>query len=154
VLWLLLLGCDASPAPQVFIALGRDFAPFRSWTRFSLGDAPLEGHPDGPRFGYVKEPPRGGAYPIGSIIVKSVEVTPDEQSWSLFAMVKRGGGYNADGARGWEYFTLALTSDGAPIVLQRGASPIGYEGGVGCNRCHAVAGAEKTDYILSPALQP
>ena len=50
-------GCSGGELGSVptFIALQSDFAPYRSWTRVALGDAPLEGHPPGPRFGFVKD---------------------------------------------------------------------------------------------------
>ncbi len=64
-------------------------------------------------------------------------------------MVKRGGGFNAAGARGWEFFELSLeTAAGGsivPAVRWRGEGPSmgdGYtvpDGGVilSCNHCHA-----------------
>ena len=37
--------------------------------------------------------------------------TGTPESWDVFAMVKRGGGFNRDGALDWEYFLLRLTPD-------------------------------------------
>jgi hypothetical protein len=162
-------GCGGTGGSgEVFIALQSDFADFLTWQKTALGDEPLEGHPAGERFGYVKQPLAAGmpAYPVGAMIVKTVEVMPDEQSWDLFAMVKRGGNYNAAGARNWEFFTLSVSAGGVPLIASRGSNPSDAPGatghgysdptgsGVTCNRCHGADGAEKTDFILSPLLAP
>jgi hypothetical protein len=181
LLFLLLMSCDNSPQPEgVFIALQRDFADFLSWQKFDFGDAPLAGHPVGARYGYVKEVLQPGekAYPVGDIIVKTVEVPPSpspspwpdpipQQQWDLFAMAKRGGDFNASGARNWEFFTLRINPDGVPVILARGidASDVpdtsgghGYTGANGnvirCNNCHGDPTMAKVDYILNPQLEP
>jgi hypothetical protein len=41
----------------------------------------------------------------------------------IHAMAKRGSGFNASGALGWEYFELLLSKQGAPYILWRGAKP-------------------------------
>ncbi len=161
-------GCDDSVG-EVFIALQSDFADFRDWQMTDLGDAPLAGHPAGERTAFVKTPlPLGApAYPIGEIIVKTVAVTPDDETtWDLFGMVKRGGDYNAGGARNWEYFLMKLPANGAaPTITARGTSPTDAPGSqsaymdssgmaIPCNNCHGAPGAEKTDFILAPGLQP
>ena len=164
----LLCGCDAGTAPKVFIALQRDFADFQSWKQVYFGDDVIEGHPTGPRYGYVNHPLAVGdtQYPIGTIIVKVVEVMPSPQAWDIFAMAKRGGNFNADGAKNWEFFTLALNAGGAPVILARGtdatvvdgAGGHGYTGANGnllrCNNCHGDPLEAKNDYVLSPVLQP
>ncbi len=167
----LLGGCSGDDG-EVFIAQPIDFAPFRSWARYSLGDVPLQGHPPGPRFGYLKQAaPKGASeYPVGSIIVKTVETTTDPTQWDIFAMVKRGGGYNPDGALNWEFFLLRIDPSGNPLLLARGANPAdpspdagtvpggSYQdtGGTGvtCNRCHGAPGTQQNDHILSAALAP
>jgi len=178
-LLLLLIGCSGGQDPTVFIALQRDFASFRTWQKFSFGDGPLEGHPAGARYGYVKETlaPGEKAYPVGDIIVKTIETPPSpspspwpspipEQSWDLFAMAKRGGNFNADGAKNWEFFTLSINSDGTPVILARGidasdvpnAAGHGYTGANGniirCNGCHGDPTMASHDFILNPELQP
>jgi len=164
------LGCDSTPSSGVFIALQSDFAPFRTWPRVFVGDGPLEGHPAGPRYGYVKQKPPVGAteYPVGSIIVKTVEAGTTPQDWDIFGMVKRGGNFNAAGALNWEFFTLHINANDIPVIISQGTNPSDgdADGGVGhgytdtsgtgvtCNRCHGVAGTESHDHILSTILAP
>src|SRR5262245_4827739 len=152
-----------------FIALDSDFADFRSWKRVPLGDAPLVGHPPGQRFGYLNHAaPRGAtAYPVGTLIVKTVEATPVPEQWEIFAMGKRGGNFNAGGARNWEFFRLRF-GGGVVHIVSRGLTAIDPEadGGGGylgnlesgfadlCNGCHGTPASAATDHILSPALQP
>ena len=71
-------------------------------------------------------------------------------------MVKRGCDYNADGARGWEWFELSPGSigGGKENILWRGAAPpadrtYGDIGG-GCNACHAGTCA-RNDSVCSDA---
>jgi hypothetical protein len=167
-LGILALGCDEGHS-LTFIALDGDFAGFRGWRRVPLGDAPLVGHPPGPRFGYVSRDAGKGAmaYPLGTIIVKTVEPTAAPETWELFAMAKRGGGFNAEGARDWEFFRLRWVA-GAPHILSRGLNAIdpeadgggGYTGNLGdvfaglCNGCHGTKASAATDHVLSPALAP
>jgi hypothetical protein len=153
---------------NVYVPLPGDFAEFRSWTRIFLGDGPLEGHPAGPRYGYVKVKPGPTEYPIGAIIVKTVEVGDSSQSWDLFGMAKRGGGYNSGGALDWEFFTMVMSDQDVPVIVNAGTNPQdadrdaglghGYSdpsgSGVTCNRCHGVAGTERSDHILSALLAP
>jgi hypothetical protein len=162
------LGCDEGHA-TTFVALESNFADFRAWRRVPLGSDPLPGHPPGPRFGYVnRSAPRGQkAYSVGTIIVKTVEPSTAPETWELFAMTKRGGDFNAEGARDWEFFRLRWVN-GAPRILPRGRNAIdpegeggaGYFGNLGdafanmCNGCHGTAASAATDHVLSPALAP
>src|SRR5262245_56073617 len=61
-----------------FIALQRDFQDFRSWRRVLVAEAAaaaIEGtHPAGPRYAYVNGAAAAGAFPVATIIVKTVEV--------------------------------------------------------------------------------
>ena len=62
--------------------------------------------------------------------------------------MKRGAGFNADGAAGWEWFQLANGPGDAPTILWRGVGPsdgdaYGADTG-GCNGCHDAA---RWDYI-------
>jgi hypothetical protein len=179
LLFLLLVSCSPKEEPGVFIALQRDFAQFRTWQKFSFGDGPVEGHPIGPRYGFVKQVLQPGekTYPIGDIIVKTIETPPSpspspwpspvpEQQWDIFAMAKRGGGFNAEGAKNWEYFTLHINPDGVPVILARGIDASDVPGGSGhgyvgvtgniirCNGCHGDPNVAKFDYVLDPQLQP
>lgn len=136
-----------------FIAFNTTFAPFRSWPmRHSDGpidDGRLPAGVAGPRDQYINEfPPAGSsAFPVGTVIV---EVRTD--TGKIFASVKRGNGFNAAGAKGWEYFELQE----APVkYIWRGLGPpLGdtYGGDPnGCNNCHVAC--ESNDYICSPVLQ-
>ncbi|MEZ4392738.1 MAG: hypothetical protein R3A48_16735 [Polyangiales bacterium] len=159
-------GCGAEPPAEAgttgaFVALTRDFEPFRTWRRTAVGSGHLAGHGDGPRFVYAnRAPPAGAAYPVGTVLVKTVEPSSDARTWELFAMVKRGGGFNARGAEGWEFFRLAFNDGGDLVMLARGAEPGdgddysggGGDAGAGCNGCHA--GARGSDSILAEALRP
>jgi hypothetical protein len=147
-----------------FVAEASDFDAFRSWPEVALGMGPNPADPPGPRFGFVKNPPSSGVYPVGSIVVKAIERTPVAQDWDVLAMVKRGGWFNPSGARDWEYFLLRVGADEHVAILSRGivledATPdggasYGSTGAIFCDGCHAARGAEAHDYILSPALQP
>src|SRR5262245_10984882 len=99
---------------DVFIAFERDFQAFRTWETFPLGtQEPQElAHLKGMRTDFInRRPPRGATgFAVGTIIVK--EVIPDESTdRQMFAAVKRGGGYNPDGAVGWEWFELGVRAD-------------------------------------------
>jgi hypothetical protein len=145
---------DAGDA--TFIAFSDDFADFQTWTSFYLGEVPPTiNEIAGPRTIYVnKLPPKGSkTFPVGTMIVKAIQVgAPTE--WQIFAMAKRGGGFNEMGAAGWEWFELSLKL-GPVNVVWRGSAPpsgMGYGPGIGgvCNDCH---GAAKTnDYVQSPPL--
>jgi hypothetical protein len=99
-------------------------------------------------------------WPVGSILVKTIEIGATPAEWEIFAMVKRGGGYNPDGAREWEFFRLQINSQGIPIIRARGYNPTDGHGymdmagnEVGCNSCHGAAGTETTDHVLARQLQ-
>lgn len=157
-------GCGSPPPSDAgqFVPLQKDFAQFRSWTRFDLGLGIDPARADGggaivadggsadaavhvglPRVIYLNMVPPSGStsFPVGTILVKTTgdgTATPGE----TFAMAKRGGSYNAKGAAGWEWFELADATDGTPLILWRGIVPPageGYAGIVGgvCNECHA-----------------
>lgn len=165
VLALLLLACaeDPAPTPGEFIAIERDFAGFDQWTVFDRGSQPVGlTHPDGSSFVYVSALPPSGAteFPVGTMIVR-ITTGLDPATWEAHAMVKRGGDYNADGARGWEFFDLQLGSlepPVAPTIRWRGVSPAmgdGYvipDGGafLSCNHCHG--SAVDNDSVLGPEL--
>jgi len=109
--------------------------------------------------------------------VKTIEVPPSpspspwpdaipEQQWDVFAMAKRGGNFNVDGAKNWEFFTLRIDANGVPVILARGidATDTSSSGGHGytaangnvirCNNCHGDPTMAKVDYILNPELEP
>ncbi len=92
------------------MALERDFQGFREWRGGVFEELAARGQTQfaGEQRYFIKGAQRGGReYAVGTMIVKQarLESRPEGQ---LFAMVKRGGDYNAKGARGWEWFELAL----------------------------------------------
>lgn len=140
-----------------FIPLQKDFAGYRQWRVFDLGDGVKDTvHPAGRRIIYLNRTPPSGAagFPVGTILVKTV--TPDDGSPpSVFAMAKRGGTYNSQGALGWEWFELQDGSDGTALIVWRGIAPPAGEGygdiaGGACNTCHGVHA--DNDYVASVAL--
>lgn len=145
-----------------FIAFNRDFNDFRAWPRVSLGRFTAGGHLEGPvQYAYVSAPrdPATGRFPRGARIVRSLE-DGDPTRWGLFAMAKRGGGYNAAGASGWEFFRLVIDAAGEVQIVSRGLNatqagdPYDIGEGTGCNTCHGLEDARPYDSILSPALRP
>lgn len=160
LLAVLLIACSAPAEVQPttsrdpFVAFAGDFQPFRTWERMFIAgtglDDPIHG---GDRSIYVNRRPPAGSreFPVGTIIVKHME-SPGGQT---FAMVKRGGGFDPDGAVGWEWFRL-VESDGAVWIAWRGVGPPdgetygGAAGGV-CNGCHFAGKAN--DWVQYPGLK-
>jgi hypothetical protein len=155
-----LLGCGAGNDPDAsptFIALGRDFQGFDTWTAFDLGDDQDDGVTTvGHRRAYINQlPPTGSTtFPTRTIVIKTIgedQPTPGQ----VFAMVKRGGNFNPQGAVGWEWFELVKKGDAEPAIVWRGITPpageqyAGIAGGV-CNTCHAMGVAN--DYVPSAEL--
>ncbi len=144
---------------EPFIALERDFKGFEKWDSFALGMSPAMGtvHVAGKRSDFLNRRPPAGAttFPVGTIVVKVIEPMEPGGTGQIFAMVKRGGGYNDEGAVGWEWFELEVNKGQAPIIAWRGTSAPTAEkyGGekVGtCNACHTVA--HENDFIQAPPL--
>jgi len=122
-----------------FIAFAGDFDGFHDWERLFIPaaelDDPIHG---GNRSIYInRRPPKGSAqYPVGTIIVKQME----SPTGHTFAMVKRGGGFNPEGATGWEWFRIVDTN-GVVSIAWRGMGPpdgetYGGDAGGVCNGCH------------------
>jgi hypothetical protein len=147
--------------PDEFIALQRDFEGFARWDHESLGFAETTpGHPGGQRTVYVNERPLADddEIPLGTIIIKTMET--DDFGLLILAMAKRGAGYNADGAVGWEWFELTLDESGRPVIVWRGKDPPdgecygclpGTESMIeptSCNDCHE--SAAEHDYVFTP----
>jgi hypothetical protein len=156
-----LAACEQSSSAPVFIALDRDFANFRQWEEVDFGQESIDGHPSGDSHGFLSRRTKGASYPVGTLIVKAFL-----PGWELFAMAKRGGGFNARGAVDWEFFRLKLVND-TPLIVSRGifAFDPDSDGGVGygaagtvldslCNSCHGTAESAATDHVLSPAFRP
>lgn len=154
-----MLAClDHDPIPgggaETFIALQSDFASFRSWEALPVATADT-GHSDGERIVYLNEPPTAVPFPVGTILVKTID------GLDIHAMAKRGGDFNADGAAGWEWFELVLVDD-VPVIKWRGETAPegetygqlpGQTGDTGdtingdCNVCHGAAASN--DYVMS-----
>lgn len=149
---LLLGGCTCGAPPTEFVASAADFEQFDTWERFDRGPRGfLPSHPDGETYVYLnrRPAPEATTYPLGTIIVR-VTVAGPSTDWEVHAMVKRGGGFNAAGAAGWEYFDLDIVRDAedrlTPTIHWRGEGPGDSEDGyahgpegvlLGCNHCHA-----------------
>lgn len=139
-------------ASNSFLAFNPAFAPFRTWTSFH-SDGPVDDGTQpaivlGPRTQYInKIPPAGSTeFSIGTIIVEA------RDNGKIFAMVKRGGNFNAAGTINWENFEL--TENPVQYVWRGLGPPLGdtYGGDPnGCNMCHVQCVAN--DYICSPKLQ-
>jgi hypothetical protein len=137
------------PTGSVFLAFGGDFSGFHAWESYKVpadSTAPAGLHTSGPRTEYLNHrPPHGSTtFPVGTIIVKELS-GPANPAGQIFAMVKRGGGFNASGASGWEWFELSLGATDADVsIIWRGVGPPSGEkyGGDptgGCNGCHGIA---------------
>jgi hypothetical protein len=114
-------------------------------------------HLTGPRTEYLNKKPAPGSseFPIGTIIVKEIG-GGDVTTRGVFAMVKRGGGYNPEGASNWEWFELANGADGSETIRWRGVGPplgemYGGDPLGGCNGCHA--GSRANDFVQSQRLR-
>lgn len=146
---LVLLACGGPPPePDSYVPFASHFASYTQWPSFTLPGAPeLElSHLAGDRAVYIKAmPPRGATrFPVGTLIVKTA-------SDRIFAMAKRGGNYNADGAVNWEWLELEGSVE-QPFIRWRGIGPpdgegYGPPGTSACNTCHA--GAAQTDFVHS-----
>lgn len=159
-----ILGCapsgDGGDGTQTgtFLAFASSFAGFRHWESFQVppGDGNTV-HTMGPRTEYLNQRPAAGSaeFPVKTIIVKetTTEALADR---TVFAMVKRGGDYNAQGAAGWEWFELKNVDENTVDILWRGVGPpagekYGGDPNAGCNSCHL--GAKDNDFVLSKSIR-
>jgi hypothetical protein len=155
---------DGAP-PSEYVAYASSFDCFQSWNSAAAVPSPGDDdagdglHGIGPLQAYWNQsPPHGStAFPVGTIIVKETQEA-DVTQRIVFAMVKRGDGYNtgANVANGWEWFSLQNNTDGSVDILWRGlVAPAGqtYAGqAIGdCNGCHSAASAN--DSVWDEALQ-
>lgn len=159
---LFLLAClDDALAPgaeDAFVAMQSDFSGYPSWESYPVADLDT-GHGEGSRTVYLNQAASGAAFPVGTILVKVIT------GGETFAMVKRGGDFNTDGAYDWEWFELVAASDGTPVIKWRGDEPpageqygalpgqqadtaIGTTGD--CDTCHS--GARSNDYVFTVPL--
>ena len=148
---------DAATPPSVFVAFAADFRGYHSWPSFDTSeDADLVGIHDGSVVTeYIRRAPPSGSseFPVASLIVK--EATGGTIPHEIFAMAKRGGGFNS-GAPGWEWFELENLDcpDDRVKVIWRGVGPplgenYGGDPNAGCNSCHTDCG---NDGVCAKAL--
>jgi hypothetical protein len=151
---------DPSADGGVFIAFARDFTGFDSWMSFDLGAITDDGIAVvGTRKAYINHIPPSGSttFPIGTALVKTIAADTAAPG-QTFAMVKRGGAYNVQGALGWEWFELTSSNPVAPAILWRGITPPAGGAyadcpdvvGGSCNNCHVAS--RNNDYVPSDAL--
>jgi hypothetical protein len=150
-----------------FIAQGRDFDDYSSWSRVVVATTPdANGHNAAPRTVYVNQLPEDGSdeWPVGTMLVKEGSGLEADglTGTQTHAMVKRGGSYNLDGAIGWEWFEVATTAANQVAIQWRGEQPPSGESygclvadcsgaaSLVCNDCH---GASDNDHVLSTPLQ-
>lgn len=165
-------GCSAgsSGGPSettsgTFVAFASDFSGFHSWS-----STPGEGPPGapqpptsadgglhaGPLTTYINQkPPHGStSFPVGTIIVKE-PTTPPLTERQIFAMVKRGGGYNSSGATDWEWFELRNVDENNVTIVWRGVGPPTGEAYAStpnlCNDCHGMA--RSNDFVWTVGLK-
>ena len=151
----LLSSCGGDPQTG-FVAFERDFQDFHSWEAFDVGHVGEIGdiHGEGPRRIYLRERPPAGskAFPIGTMLAKEMTLQKDPTARTIFAMVKRGAGFNP-GGNDWEWFDLAIREDGSVRIAWRGVGPPSdgdaYGDPSGCNPCHKSGG---NDMVRTPEL--
>jgi hypothetical protein len=156
-------GAAADAGSTPFIAFASDFAGFHSWPSTpGVGPAgapnPSEatdgGIHSGPMTTYInKKPPHGStSFPIGTIIVKE-QNDPQLLDRQIFAMVKRGGGYNVAGATNWEWYELK-NLDANDVEIIWNTVPLSSESYASnpnvCNNCHVLAQAN--DFVWTAGL--
>jgi hypothetical protein len=175
------LACSAKGSEMdqtVFVAQPIDFNGYQGWSRQAVAVPsttlpPIDGgdgvdagagpgdagavHPTPLKVYWNMTPPSGSTvFPPKMIIVKATQES-DVTMEKVFAMVKRGGDFNPNGAVNWEWFELTNNTDGSVDISWRGAEP---PGGTGdpyasnpnvCNQCHLKAAAN--DDVWSSAVQ-
>jgi hypothetical protein len=169
-------GGGSSSGGDTFVAQQSDFATFMSWTSFDLPSSGTLGdvvYPAGARVAFLNHRPPAGSthYPVGTIVVKAIERGNGPQDWEIFAMAKRGGGYDPAGAVDWEFFLLRIDGDGNPYITDRGTGPTddgrgdmglgtvagGYFDGQAiapCNSCHGATSFASSDAMIGDQLPP
>jgi hypothetical protein len=145
------------PSGSTYLAFAQDFHGYHSWSSYDVtADADLVGIHDGSQVTeYINRPPPSGSgeFPLGTLVVK--EATGGTIPHEIFAMAKRGGGFNS-AATGWEWFELENLDcmDDRVKILWRGVGPplgemYGGDPNAGCNACHADCG---NDAVCAKAL--
>jgi hypothetical protein len=113
-------------------------------------------HSLGPMTAFINRKPTPGStsFPVGTIIVKEVN-GGDLTTRKIFAMEKRGGNFDPEGAVNWEWFELHnVDADNVRIVWRGNGPPNGETYGgdpATCNDCHA--GAKSNDFVWTTGFQ-
>jgi hypothetical protein len=146
-----------------FVAVPSDFCSYPSWTSYDLGgdDGGTAGDAcahvaNVPRVAFMNQAPAHGSteFPVGTIIVKQIKSGADPSQWSVFGMVKRGGGFNpGSGCEGWEWYGLTSPDGGCPGVQWSGTEPGAGEVYASCGPCAGChSAAQNNDCVLAPEL--
>lgn len=145
---------DSGQSGDSFLAFASSFDGFRDWPSFHsdgpVDDGTVDPESLGARTLYINEVPAAGTleYPVGTIIIEARETG----MMSLFAKVKRGGGYNRGGAKDWEWFEIV---EDPTTIVWRGLGPPNGESYGGdpnaCNSCHETCGAGH-DFVCAAQL--
>jgi hypothetical protein len=146
----------------VCLAFGAHFTNFVDWYAFpgasDIVPDPGEVHSGGVRKVYINKLPKAGSksFAVGTVIVKDIASDKDVRLHRVFAMVKRGGGFNVGGATDWEWFELIRNQDETATVRWQGLGPPAgekYSGDKagGCNSCHSAASSN--DFVLTRGLK-
>jgi hypothetical protein len=149
---------NTPPAGATYLAFAQDFHGYHDWPSYDVSeDAELVGIHDGSVITeYINQlPPSGSSeFPLGTRVVK--EAIGGTIPHEIFAMAKRGGGFN-ETATGWEWFELEnldCADDRVKLIWRGVGPPIGemYGGDPngGCNGCHAACG---NDAVCAKALK-
>lgn len=163
---------DSDAGGPVFVATPQDFScggpfgGFHTWDA-TPGVGPV-GAPDpsaatdggihaGPMTTYINQKPPSGStsFPIGTMIVKE-QNDPALTDRQIFAMVKRGGGYNSvngTGAVNWEFFELQNV-DSCNVEILWSGIPLSTDpyasNPLVCDQCHYLA--KDNDYVWTTGL--
>lgn len=153
-------GCETFAAGSTCIAFAPNFSGYTKWQAYDVTDMNLQNvvHTDATLTAYInKVPPKGSTeFPVGTIIVKSAVGGSTPANNRVFAGVKRGGDFNANGSLNWEWFELLNTEQETPTIGWRGVGPPSSADVYGgdpalCNGCHQQAKAN--DFIWADKLQ-
>ena len=151
-------GTGNGNSPSSFVASATSFSGFHSWPSvMSVGPTGVSDgiDPSVMRTAYLNQRPAHGSteFPTGTIIVKEFD-TGSTTDRRVFAMVKRGDGYDSAGANGWEWFELKNLDDTSVEIVWRGVAPPAGEsyapGSATCNDCHG--NAKGNDFVWDTAL--
>jgi hypothetical protein len=148
---------SAPPTGSTYLAFAQNFFGYHSWPSYDVSeDADLVGIHDGSVVTeYINRLPASDSteFPVGTLVVK--EATGGTIPHEIFAMAKRGGGFNSV-ATGWEWFELENLDcpDDRVKLIWRGVGPpvgemYGGDPNAGCNSCHAECG---NDAVCAKAL--